>query len=138
LPLAGRNGVAAIWTVVVLAVVSSLSAAAVAQFASARKQIDVHRNRIQADLLARAGYELALSRILTQAKDFPDETITPIKGGEIEVKIRREKGDSGIFRIESVARYPKDERGAFVQTLRRTVKRVEDSQGVRIEPASTD
>jgi hypothetical protein len=133
-----RPGAASIWALVVLAVVSAMSVAAVGQFAAARRQVDAHGHQIQADWLARAGYELAVARVLADPTGYTGETVTPIPAGEVKIVVRKDPDVKDVYRIESQARYPAGERGAVVQTVRRSFKRIDGPQGVRIEPAPND
>jgi hypothetical protein len=130
-----RPGVAAVWALVVLAAVSAISAAAVGQFSVARRQVDMHRKQIQADWLARSGYELAVARLLADPKGLADETVMLIPKGEVKITVRTVPKNDSAFRIESQAHYPVGERGVVVRTIQRTVKRVEGPKGIRVEPA---
>ena len=125
-----RCGVAAVWALVVLAVVATVSAALVGRFAATRRQVDAYRNRTQAEALARAGYELAVARLLTKPDDLA-ETATPIPGGEVKVVAKKDAG--GVYRVASVARYAPDGAPAVALTVSRAVKRVESPDGVRVE-----
>ena len=134
-----RRGVAAVWALVVVAVVSALSMAAVAQFASARRHADQTRHRAQAEWLARAGYELAVARLLADPAGYTGETATPVPGGEVKIAVRSDPSAKGVYRVECEARYPTDGRGLVVARLDRAVRRTEGPKEVRIErvPAGT-
>ncbi len=131
-----RSGAAAIWALLVLAAVSALSAAAIGQVVIARRQIDAYQNQIQAEWLARSGYELAVARILADP-GYTGETITPIKGGAVKIVVRKEAGANAPYVVESEARYSAGERHSVVRTVRRTVKRIASADGVSVEPAGS-
>ena len=133
-----RLGVAAVWALVVVAVVSALSMAAVAQFASARRQADQNHHRLQAEWLARAGYELAVARLLAEPTGYTGETVTPVPGGEVKIAVREDPEKKGAYRVECEARFPVDGRGLVVSRLDRVVRRTESPKGIRIERVATD
>lgn len=131
-----RRGITAVWALVVVAVVSALSMAAVVQFASARRQTDRYRNSVQAEWLARAGYELAVARLLIRPDGYTGETATPAPEGEVKITVRADPAAKGVYRVECEAHYPAEGRGV-VARLERTVRRTEeDAQGSRIEPVT--
>lgn len=133
-----RRAVAAVWALVVLAVVSGMSAAAIGHFMGARRQVDSHQNRLQADWLARAGYELAVAGLIADPKKYTGESVALIPKGEIKITVKNDSGENGVYRVECEARYPAGARDAIVKTLHRTLKRVEDKRGVRIETVSLE
>jgi len=115
-----RSGVAAVYAMVVLAVVTGLSVAVFSHFADARRELDGYRMQIQADWLARAGFEMAIDKIRGNPKDYSGETVTLIPGGEVKITVKKD-GESAYL-IESVARYPIGERGMSVRSVQRTFK----------------
>jgi len=121
------------WALAVIATVTTISAAGVVQFAAARRQTDIHRNRIEADWLARAGCELAAGRLLANPGGYAGETVTPIPASKVKITVRQDEKQMNVYRIESEARFPDNERDVVVHTERRTLKRVEGPQGVRLE-----
>jgi hypothetical protein len=132
----GRPGIAAIWLLVVLAALSMLSAAVVGQLSAARRQVDAHRNRLEAEWLARAGYELAVAHLLAEPNGYTGETVKPIPGGEVKIVVRKEPGDNGPYKVDCEARYPVGERNVVVKVVQRACKRVEGPGGARIEAAT--
>jgi hypothetical protein len=130
-----RRGLATIWALIVIAAVTTATAVAVAQFAAARRQTEMYRNRIEADWLARAGCELAAGRLLTDPEGYTGETASPIPGSKVKIVVHKDGKDKNIYRVESEARYPDNERNLVLRTERRALKRIEEGQGVRIESA---
>ena len=156
-----RSGGVAIWVLLVIAVVSGFSAVAVIRTASTRKQLELNRNRLQADWLARSGYEIAVGRLLAKPDGYTGETVQLIAGSEVKIVVKKGFGkkedgkkddkkddkkkegdkkdadDAGIFRVECEARYPVGPQ-VVVISLRRTLKRIEGPQGARIETISIE
>ncbi|HYH65820.1 MAG TPA: hypothetical protein VD866_14070 [Urbifossiella sp.] len=128
----GRRGVAAVWALVVVAVVSGLTAAAAARMYAARRHAASHRDRVQAEWLARAGYELAVDRLLA-ADGYTGETATPIPGGEVTVEVRPDPNAKGVYRVTSAARFPTTGRAVAAQ-VERAVRRADGPDGVRVTP----
>ncbi|QDU23110.1 hypothetical protein [Urbifossiella limnaea] len=128
----GRRAVASVWALAVVAVVSALTLAATARLVASRKHADAHRNRLQTEWLARAGYELAVDRLLT-AEGYTGEKATPLPWGEVTVAVQPDAGAKGVYRVVVEARYPAGER-AVVSRLERSVRRTHDPDGVRVAP----
>jgi hypothetical protein len=140
--------VAAIWVLAVLAIVSGFSAVAVIRTASTRKQLDLSRNRLQANWLAKSGYEIAVGRLLANPDGYTGETVQLIAGGEVKIVIKKglskkadekkkddakkDADDTGIFRVECEGRYPTGPQVVVISS-RRVLKRVDGPQGARIE-----
>jgi hypothetical protein len=119
-----------------LGIVSALSAATAFRFAATRQQVDAHRNRLQAEWLARSGYELAVARVIADPEKLTGETVTLVPKSEVKISIRKDSGEKSTYRIESEARYPVGESATVVRTVRRTLKRIEGPKGVQIESVS--
>jgi type II secretory pathway pseudopilin PulG len=130
----GRRGVAAVWALVVVAVVSALTAAAAARMMAARRHVATHRERAQAEWLARAGYESAVDRLLT-ADGYTGEKLTPVPGGEVTVEVRPDPAAKGVYRVSSEARYAVPGR-VVVARVERAVRRADGPDGVRVTPAA--
>jgi hypothetical protein len=120
----------------VLAVVAAVSVAATGRFVLARREADAYRNRLQAEWLARSGYELAVGKLLANPDGYTGETATPIPNGEVKIVVGKETVGKDVYRVECTARYPAGDRAAVVRTVTRTVKRTDDAGRARIEPAT--
>lgn len=127
-----RRGMAAVWALVVVAVVSAFAAAAAARLMAARRHAEAERDRAQAAWLARAGFELAVGRLLEKA-DYAGETAAPVPGGEVKVAVHPDPAAKGTYRVECEARYPVPGR-AVVSRIDRTVRRAGGPDGVRVAP----
>lgn len=132
-PRSSHRGLAAVWALVVVVVVSALSLAAVARFASARRQTDQYHHRVQAEWLARAGYELATARLLTDPADYRGETVTPVPNGTVKITVTADPKEKGVYRVQCEARYPTLGHGA-TSRLERVLRRTDVKDGYRVEP----
>ena len=127
-----RSGMVSVWVLIVLAIVTSLSAAALLQMSHVRKQVDGGRNRAQAEWLARSGYELAVGRLMTNPDGSTGETVTLVPEGEVAITVRKHPRKKDVFQVECEARYqPAPNR--IVVRIRRAVHRQEGPDGVRAE-----
>jgi hypothetical protein len=129
-----RRGIAAAWALVVLAVVTALTAAAAVRLMATRKHADAYRHRAQAEWLARAGYELAVGRLLAAPDGYTGETVAPVADSEVKVVVRPDPAAKGVYRVEVEARYPTTG-PVVVSRLDRSVRRADGPDGVRITPA---
>jgi hypothetical protein len=129
-----RPGVAAVWVLVVLAVIAALSAAAVSRNMAGRRQVDAYRNRVQAEWLTRAGFELAAARLLTDPKDYTGETATPVPGGEVKIVVQPDPRAKGVYRVECTARVPADNPAPVVRSASRKITLTDDPRAIRVEP----
>jgi type II secretory pathway pseudopilin PulG len=127
-----RSGAALIWALVVLSVLGITSAVAVREFATARRTIAIHQNRIQAEWLARAGAELAVARLLAD-DNYIGETIEPIPNAPVRITIERDKAKSDTYRIKCDATFPTGDYRAVNTQLNRTATRRIDGGKVTIE-----
>ena len=128
-----RRGMAAVWALVVTTVVAALTTAAAARMTMARRHADAERNRAQAEWLTRAGYELAVGRLLTVPDGYAGETATPLADGEVTVVVRPDPAAKGVYRVECEARYPTTGR-VVVSRLDRVVRRADGPDGARVTP----
>ena len=126
---------AAIWVLVVLAFVSTMSLTAVGRFGSARRALDAYTNRAQAEWLARSGVEVAAARLLADPNGYSGETIKPLPRSEVRIVVRKDSTEQDVYRVQCEARYPTDAR-VVVRSVTRALKRVDGPKGVRIEPVS--
>lgn len=85
-----RPGVAAVWMLVVLAILSAVVMTTTWQHLAARRTLDQRFKQLQADWLARAGVELAAERLLTKPGDYSGETVAPLPGSQVRITVRSE------------------------------------------------
>ena len=128
-----RKGGAVMWALVVLTFVSAMSLAALGQFGTARRLLDTYAHRTQAAWLARSGVELAAARLLAEPDGYTGETVKPVPGSEVRIAVEKDPAEPDVYRVQCEARFPSDSRLAVRQLIRRTLKRVSDPKGTRIE-----
>jgi type II secretory pathway pseudopilin PulG len=131
-----RSGMAAIWALVVVAVVSVMVGLIVAQFLAVRRAVDHRHHQLQALWLAQAGIELAAGHLLNSPTVPPEETVNLISQGQVHIKIEPVPAGSDIFLVTSEARYPLDQ-GAVVRSLTRRFHRVVAKDNVHLEVISS-
>lgn len=88
--LAVRRGVAAVWMLVVLAVLSAALAATAWQHVASRQLLDRRHHQLQAAWLARAGVELAAARLLADPDAYAGEAIAVIPASQVRITVRDE------------------------------------------------
>jgi hypothetical protein len=161
-----RRGVAAVWMLVVLAILSAVVMATTWQHLAARRMLDQRHKQLQADWLARAGVELVVERLLSKPGDYSGETLTPLPGSKVQITVRSEpflpfvgcqvvglsgsapgallgaatlntKPAGSIFLVTSEARYRAEEPLVVVRSLSARFQRVVDKDRVRLERSHT-
>jgi hypothetical protein len=130
-PPVPRRGAAAVWALVVLAVLTTVTAVAVKEFTATRRALDAREARAQAEWLARSGCELAVARLLADPTGYDGEVGSPVPGSEVRVTVTKAAEDT--YRVECQAAYPAAGRGTVVRVVGRTVKRVGGTDAPRVE-----
>ena len=125
-----RRGVAMIWAITVLSVVTMLIAMLTKQLLSDRRVIEQRRQQAQSVWLARAGVELAAERLLRDPAAYKGETIEPLPHAQVRIEVRPEKGD--VVLVTSEARFPTDEMPT-VTTLTHRFRRTVEKGQARLE-----
>jgi type II secretory pathway pseudopilin PulG len=133
-----RNGVAIVWAIVAMAVVTILTSLITSQVLAGRRLADRRQNQLQALWLARSGLELATARMLNQPSGYVGETVAPIPGSQLRIKVTPAVGEPSIFIVVSEALYPAEGKDSVARTMTRRLKRVEENGRTRVEvlPAS--
>jgi hypothetical protein len=88
----GRRAVAAIWMLVVLAILSAVLAATTWQHLAARRMLDQRHKQLQADWLARAGIELAADRLINSPAEYKEVARAILPSSEVRVTVERDPG----------------------------------------------
>ena len=127
-----RRGLAAIWALVVLAVITVLMTLITWQSLAGLRQADRRDHQLQAEWLARSGLELAAARLLAAA-DFKGETLEPVPRSRVTISVETKPDAPGLFRVTSEARYPVEGRLSVVRTATREFRRVADKERTRVE-----
>jgi hypothetical protein len=128
----GRRGAALMWTVVVLATLTTFLGLTVQHLLSSRRQLERREETIQATWLARAGFELACDRLLGDPSGYTGETVELLAAAPIAIKVQAAGKD--VFRVTSTARFRSGGGDRPVpNTLVRRIKRSVDRDRVRLE-----
>jgi hypothetical protein len=127
-----RQGLAAIWALVILAVITVLMTLITWQGLAGLRQAERREHQLQADWLARSGLELAAARLLA-ADDFKGETFEPVPRSRVTITVETKPDSPGFVRVTSEARYPVEGRLSVVRTATRVFRRVADKERVRVE-----
>jgi len=101
-----RRGVALMWVLVVLSVLSATIAAASWQFFAARRVLESRQNKLQAMWLARSAAEFAATKLHDDAEGYLGETIELIPDSQVKIVVEKLKDKEGVFRIVSDVRFP--------------------------------
>jgi hypothetical protein len=119
-----------IWLLVVLSILSAILYSATLQY-TGRRQLDQRERQVQADLLARAGIEMAAARLLADPANYTGETADLFANGHVSVTVRA-VDKSGNFELISEGRY--ETPGAKVtRSQTRRFRRVVEEGRARLE-----
>src|SRR5437879_6089497 len=98
-----RRAVAALWMLVVLAVLTTVLATTTWQHLTARRLLDQRHKQLQAAWLARAGVELAAARLLSNPAEYTEDVATLLPGAQVHVTVQREQGSAPLPLVGAVA-----------------------------------
>src|SRR5262245_11756569 len=130
---AARRGLASMWAVVILATLSILTAAIIAQMVAGRRVLDRRERQVQAAWLARAGAELASARLLSAPDGYEGESLELVPGSRVRVEVRGVPDAPNTYQVTSEARCPADGADSVARSVTRRLRRVADKEQVRIE-----
>jgi type II secretory pathway pseudopilin PulG len=133
-----RSGAAILWALVVLAVLSVMTATAAWQFGAARRGLEQRQNRLQAVWLARAGCELAAAGLLTDPDGYTGKTAEPIPDGRVTITVEKASADPDTYHVRCEANYPVGDRAEVSKSATRTVIRRTDGGKPRVEVTAAD
>jgi type II secretory pathway pseudopilin PulG len=126
-----RPAVAAMWALVVLSVLTIVMAAITWQVLAGRRFLERRQNQMQAVWLARSGFELAATRLLSNQAG--EESLQLTAEWEVHVQVQRDSSSPDIYSVTSEARYPTNGNGLVVRSLTRRLRRVVEEDRVRME-----
>jgi hypothetical protein len=133
-----RSGLAALWALLVLTVLTLLLASTTWQLVASRRVQERHYHRLQAVWLARAGVERAVARLLGDPAELKEEGIELLPASSLTIEVRKEPGSANTYRITSTARYPADAGPETMgQILTHTYRRIADGERVRLETVAS-
>jgi type II secretory pathway pseudopilin PulG len=129
-----RNAVATMWMLVVLSVLTVLIATMTWQILASRRWLDRRQNQIQSEWLARAGLELAATRLLmSNSAGYAGESLQLIPDSEIRLHVQKESDSPNTYSVTSEARYPTDSKSLVVRSVTRRLRLVREKEQVRVE-----
>lgn len=132
-PLQPRRGIAAVWALVVLAVLTVVIGLITWQSVTGLRRADHRQAQLQALWLARSGVEWAAARLLTNPAGYTGETLELIPRSQVRIEVKRDPEKSDIFLVACAARYPIDERESVLRSQSRRLRRVVEKDRVRLE-----
>lgn len=128
-----RRGVAVIWMLMVLGLLTALIANIARQHFNNRRALQQRQKQLQADWLARAGLELAAARLLANPQGYTGEALTPISGARLQITVAHEPKEPPTFLIACEASYGTDDPWPAVRSLTGRFRRLIADDLVRLE-----
>lgn len=128
-----NRGVASIWALVVLSVLTVLLSAITWQLLASRRALERRQHQIQASYLAEAGVERAADRLLAKPAGYAGETIEIIPGSSVRIEVHKDPKETDAYRVQVHARYPQTPSEAVVRTATRRFRRTAENEAVRLE-----
>jgi type II secretory pathway component PulK len=132
-----RRGAALLATLITLGVVSAFMVAITWQIVANRRVLDQRHDRLQAELLAQAGVELAAAHLLSDAA-YRGATTEALPLAKIKISVERLKEREDTYVITSEARYPADAPAPVVRKQTRQFRRVMEGDKVRLIPVEKE
>src|SRR5918911_233524 len=96
---AARTGVALLGALAALSVVSVVMVAVSWHLTANRRLAERRQHQLQADWLARAGVELAVGRLLTDADKYTGESVELLPRSQVRIQVQKEPGVANAFRV---------------------------------------
>jgi hypothetical protein len=128
-----RRGVALLMVLLTLAFISVLLGAISWQILVNRRVTKFRQHQIQAAWLARAGVELACSRLLTEPVNYTGESVDLMPNSQLRIQVQSEPKSPNSFRVVSEARFPQDARGSVLRSITCRMRRATKDGKVHIE-----
>ncbi|MBM4071976.1 MAG: hypothetical protein FJ271_24075 [Planctomycetes bacterium] len=128
---APRHGFAIVAVVVTLAFISFLMVTIARQNLAHRQYLVQREHLVEADWLARAGIELATSRLLADPT-YSGETAAILEHAEVRIAVRNQRVPPDVLRITCEARVAAEGRGV-TRDATRLVRRIIRDGKARLE-----
>jgi hypothetical protein len=128
-----RRGIAALWALVVLAVLTVVIGFITWQSVTGFRRADHRQAQLQALWLARSGVELAAARLLDNPAGYTGETLELIPRSQVRITVTTDPKQEQTFLVTCEARYPADERDSVLRAQSRRLRRVAEKGRVRLE-----
>ena len=132
-PFGRRLGIALMATVVTMVILSLIMSAIAWQILASGRLLQHREYQLQAELLARAGIEVAAARLLEQGGSYRGETLELAELSQVAIQVNGEPNQADVYRVSCEARYPTDVVAAVARSQTRWFKRVVDGEEVRLE-----
>lgn len=129
LPTKPRRALISVWVLVVLSVLTALTATATWQYLAGRRMLRDRQQAQQATWLARSGIELAAAHLLADP-NYRGEKLTPLEDSQVQVEVT--VGKDGQLEVTATARYPASKQ-PHVRTATRVFRRMADNEKTRLE-----
>jgi len=100
-----RRGIALMWVMVVLSVLSVTATAASWQFFAARRVLEARQHKLQAAWLARSAVELAAARLLNDG-GYQGGTVEIVPDSQAVITVQKAPEHEGAYRIHCEVRFP--------------------------------
>jgi hypothetical protein len=128
-----RRGLALVWAIGVLALLTLLMGAVLGQINASRRHLGRREHQLQAQWLARSGIELAVGRLLAQPEGYAGETAELITGAPVRIEVRRDPKTPDVYVVRSAVRLPGDSPESASSSLERRFRRVAKQGRVVLE-----
>jgi hypothetical protein len=128
----GRRGVASIWLLIVLALLTVLLTITTKDLLQNRRALTSRGNRMQAAWLARAGVEIAAAHLLDKDDAWKGGAVELLPAGKVRIEVKPMKGSADVFEVASEGQFPSDDPRGSKQTSRRRFRRVTEGNRVRL------
>ena len=128
-----RRGVAALWTVVVLAVLAAMLGMVTVQLLSTRRNLDRQWDQAQGLWLARAGVEVAAGRLLTDPEGYAGESPEILQDWQLRVGVEKDRSVTNTYLVTSTARRQDGKSPPTLCLVSRRFRRSVENGRVRLE-----
>lgn len=100
-----RRGIALMWVLIVLSVLSVTATAASWQFFAARRVLEARQHKLQAAWLARSAVELAAAKLLNDG-GYQGGTVEIVPDSQAVITVQKVPEQEGAYRIHCDVRLP--------------------------------
>jgi hypothetical protein len=128
-----RRGIAAVWALVVLAVLTVMIGIITCQTVTGFRRADHRQAQLQTLWLARSGVELAAARVLDDPAGYTGETLELIPRSQVRILVTSDPKQDDIFLVSCEARFPTDQRESVLRSHSQRLRRIVESERVRLE-----
>jgi hypothetical protein len=128
-----RSGIAVLWVLFVLTLLSAIIGIILSQHYSGRHLLGQRQKRLQADWLARAGIELGIARLLDKGEPYKAGLTDLVPNSRVHIEVQAVPGSKTAYLLTSEAFYPTDEPHPVTRMQIREVQRVVEKGQARVE-----